>query len=158
MKRILRYLKGTIGQGLRLSPHSPTIHPSLQVFCDVDWASDPNDRRSTSRAAIYFGPNLIPWWSKKQWSKKQQVMVRSSTEAEYISLASNCRFALDSNTSSRIMCLHQKLLSSYVITNQLLCLLTIPSCIPGLSTWILPCSMSFTSLALINWQMSSLSL
>ncbi|KAI5390085.1 hypothetical protein KIW84_075419 [Lathyrus oleraceus] len=32
VKRILRYLKGTIDLGLYLSPHSPTTLPSLQVF------------------------------------------------------------------------------------------------------------------------------
>lgn len=47
----------------------------------VDWASDPNDRRSTSGVCVYYGSNLVSWLSKKQ-----QVVSRSSIEAEYRSL------------------------------------------------------------------------
>ena len=41
-----------------------------------------DDRRSTSGAAIFLGPNLISWWSRKQ-----KVTIKSSTEAEYPSIA-----------------------------------------------------------------------
>lgn len=49
VKRILRYLQGTIHHGLLISPAS--LHEPLQLtgFCDADWA-DPDDRGSTSGA------------------------------------------------------------------------------------------------------------
>lgn len=36
IKRILRYLKGTIQYDMYLSPHSPLQPPSLQAFCETD--------------------------------------------------------------------------------------------------------------------------
>lgn len=59
MKIILKYLKGTIGHGLHLTPLSITSPPPLQVFCDVDWALDPDNRRSTSGERIYLDNNII---------------------------------------------------------------------------------------------------
>lgn len=86
VKRILRYLKGTIQYRMYMSPHSPLQPPSLQVFCDADWASNPDGIRSTSRAAIYFGSNLVSWWSQKQ-----PVVAIYNTEAKYKSLAHTTR-------------------------------------------------------------------
>ncbi|KAJ8756354.1 hypothetical protein K2173_025166 [Erythroxylum novogranatense] len=78
-KRVLRYVKETLTQGLLLVPSSTT---SLQVFTDADWAGDKADRRSTSGFAAYLGKNLISWSSKKQ-----RTVARSSTEAKYRSVA-----------------------------------------------------------------------
>ncbi|XP_031263116.1 uncharacterized protein LOC116121009 [Pistacia vera] len=77
-KRVLRYLKGTLHFALQFSKGSL----NLNAFCDSDWAGSPDDRKSTSGYCIYLGPCLISWTAKKQ-----PVVSRSSTEAEYRSMA-----------------------------------------------------------------------
>jgi hypothetical protein len=89
VKRILRYLKGTMHHGLLLHP-SPSSPPfSLRAYSDADWATDQDDRRSTSGSCIYFGSNLISWGSKKQ-----PLVARSSTEAEYRSMANTTAYLI----------------------------------------------------------------
>jgi hypothetical protein len=77
--RILRYLKGTLFHGFHFSSQSSL---TLQVYSDADWAGDPTDRRSTTGYCFLLGDSLISWRSKKQ-----SVVTRSSTEAEYRALA-----------------------------------------------------------------------
>ncbi|XP_028090289.1 uncharacterized protein LOC114290545 [Camellia sinensis] len=79
VKRILRYVKGTLTHGLRFTPGPFTLH----AFTDANWAGDSLDRRSTSGFCVFLGPNLISWSAKKQ-----PTVSRSSTEAEYRSMAS----------------------------------------------------------------------
>lgn len=78
VKRILRYIKGSLLQGLIFSP-GPL---QLTAFSDADWASNPLDRRSTTGFCVFLGSNLVSWCAKKQ-----HTVARSSTEAEYRSLA-----------------------------------------------------------------------
>ncbi|KAF9678700.1 hypothetical protein SADUNF_Sadunf07G0062300 [Salix dunnii] len=78
-KQILRYLAGSIGEGIKFT-HAHTL--SIESFCDSDWASSLDDRKSTTRYCVYLGGNLISWSSRKQKS-----VARSSTKAKYRALA-----------------------------------------------------------------------
>ncbi|XP_023755970.1 uncharacterized mitochondrial protein AtMg00810-like [Lactuca sativa] len=77
--RILRYLRGTQFQTL-LFPSTSSLE--LRVYSDVDWDADRYDRKSTTRFCLFLGESLISWKSKKQ-----NVVSRSSTEAEYRAMA-----------------------------------------------------------------------
>ncbi|KAM2479128.1 hypothetical protein PS1_002899 [Malus domestica] len=79
VKRILRYIQGTINCGLTYS--APSDY-SITAFSDSDWAANPNTRRSITGFVVYIRNNPISWQSKKQSS-----VSRSSTEAEYKTLA-----------------------------------------------------------------------
>lgn len=79
VKRILRYLKGPQNWGLHYLSQTPS---SLYGFSDADWAGFPDTRRSTTGYCVFFGANCISWSSKKQ-----PTVARSSTEAEYRSMA-----------------------------------------------------------------------
>jgi hypothetical protein len=81
MKWILRYLRGTLDFGLLLRWSSAS---ELRVYTDADWAGYPDTRQSTSGYAVFLGDNLVSWSSKCQL-----VFSRSSTEAEYRTVANS---------------------------------------------------------------------
>ncbi|CAA7057771.1 unnamed protein product [Microthlaspi erraticum] len=61
--RVVRYLKGSPGQGIFL--HSdPDL--TLIVYCDADYDSCPLTRRSLSAFVIMLGGSLVAWKTKKQ--------------------------------------------------------------------------------------------
>ena len=79
LKRILRYIKGTIRHGLQITKSSTT---DLIAYSDADWAGCPDTRRSTSGYCVFLGDSLISWSSKPQ-----NTVSRSSAEAEYRGVA-----------------------------------------------------------------------
>ena len=79
VKRILRYIKHTIDWGFRIRKSNTTL---ASAFSDADWAGSVDDRRSTGGFAVFLGDNLISWSARKQ-----ATVSRSSTEAEYKSMA-----------------------------------------------------------------------
>ncbi|KAI0516410.1 hypothetical protein KFK09_009085 [Dendrobium nobile] len=78
LKRVLRYLKGTLHHDLFL----PKTDLFLSAYSDSDWAGDQLDRKSTTGYCIFLGSALLSWSVKKQTT-----VARSSTEAEYRSMA-----------------------------------------------------------------------
>jgi len=79
LEQILCYLKGAPGRGILYANHG---HTHIECFSDADWAGSKVDRRSTSGYCVFVGGNLVSWKSKKQ-----NVVSRSSAEAEYRAMA-----------------------------------------------------------------------
>ncbi|KAL1206309.1 Retrovirus-related Pol polyprotein from transposon TNT 1-94 [Cardamine amara subsp. amara] len=75
VERILRYIKGSPGQGVWMGKNDST---EIVGYCDADYAGDTMDRRSTTGYCTFIGGNLVTWKSKKQ-----KVVSCSSAESEY---------------------------------------------------------------------------
>lgn len=79
LKRIIRYVKGTLDHGLQL--YRSKVN-ELTAYSDADWVGCPDTQHSTSGCCVYLGDNLISWSSKTH-----QTVFRSSAEAEYRGVA-----------------------------------------------------------------------
>ncbi|XP_026378109.1 uncharacterized protein LOC113272498 [Papaver somniferum] len=78
LKRILRYIKGSLRSGITLIRGNCT---TITAYSDSDWDGCPYSRRSTTGYCVFLGDNLVSWSSKKQ-----PTIDHSSTEAEYKAL------------------------------------------------------------------------
>ncbi|XP_055842534.1 uncharacterized protein LOC129909482 [Episyrphus balteatus] len=78
VKHILRYLKGTADMKLVYT----SCDNNVSAFCDADWASDTDERRSVTGYTFLLNNGAISWNSKKQ-----PTVAISTTEAEYMALA-----------------------------------------------------------------------
>ncbi|GKD36206.1 retrovirus-related pol polyprotein from transposon TNT 1-94 [Tanacetum coccineum] len=82
IKRVFRYLRGTINMGLWY-PKDTAM--TLISYADADHAGCQDTRRSTSGSAQFLGDKLVSWSSKKQKS-----IAISTTKVEYISMSGCC--------------------------------------------------------------------
>lgn len=85
VKRIMRYLKGTLDMKLTLGGKDI----SLRGYCDADWGGDANTRKSTTGYAFFIGEGAISWNSKRQ-----PTVALSTTEAEYMAASQSAKEAI----------------------------------------------------------------
>lgn len=62
VKRILRYVQGTISLGLCFKKSSYMV---VSAFSDADGAGCTDDRRSTRGFVVFLDPNLVLWSARK---------------------------------------------------------------------------------------------
>lgn len=92
VRRVMKYLKGTIDYGLTISPakvrgwiisNSSFEEPvAIEIYADADWSGDIMDSKSRSGFIIKVAGAPVLWHSKKQSS-----VASSTTMAEYVSLS-----------------------------------------------------------------------
>lgn len=83
VKRIMRYLKGTMDEGIRY--RTDNVH-SLECYSDADHGGDLETARSTSGILCIYAGGAISWYSKRQ-----STVAISSTEAEIVAASETAR-------------------------------------------------------------------
>lgn len=86
-------LSSTLYHGIHMKK---SLSSFLIDYSDVKCVGDSLDRRSHEAYIVYFGGNIVSWRSKKQ-----EMVARSTTEAEYQSLAN----VVSENWVSKFSCL-----------------------------------------------------
>lgn len=90
LKRVMRYIAGTLDYGIKFENRawtapgttSPVSPLTLVTFSDSDWASNVDDRSSTTGYIVMLAGGPISWKSKGQHS-----IALSSAEAEYVAMS-----------------------------------------------------------------------
>ncbi|KAJ0617172.1 putative RNA-directed DNA polymerase [Helianthus annuus] len=105
--RLLRYLKQSPGKGIMFRK---TDNLDITGYVDSDWGKCLVTRKSVTGFAIYLGGTLVSWKSKKQ-----NVVSRSTAEAEYRAMCSaTCEIMWIKNVL-------EELKSKYVLPVKLFC-------------------------------------
>ncbi|XP_065075013.1 uncharacterized protein LOC135698808 [Ochlerotatus camptorhynchus] len=86
VKRIIRYLKGTITKKLEYSTSGPA---DIVGYSDADWGGDADDRKSTTGYVFMMQGGAISWNVKKQ-----PTVALSSCEAEYMAMSRTIQEAM----------------------------------------------------------------
>ncbi|XP_028088024.1 uncharacterized protein LOC114288667 [Camellia sinensis] len=82
VKRIIKYVNGTLGYGIWFSTDTTA---EITGFSDADWVGCADDCKGTSKGCFYLGNNLVAWHSKRQ-----NAISLSTAETEYIDAGSYC--------------------------------------------------------------------
>ncbi|XP_067932728.1 uncharacterized protein [Watersipora subatra] len=85
VKRVLRYLKGSIDICLHIEKHNIG---ELFGYTDASWADNCDNRHSTSGLVFMHGGTPVSWFSKSQ-----SIVAVSTAEAEYVALYDAAREA-----------------------------------------------------------------
>lgn len=83
LKRILRYLKGTIDSKIK---YKRSEENDMTAYSDADWGADVDKRRSCTGYVVKMSNGAVSWCSQRQ-----SIVALSTTEAEYIALSSAVR-------------------------------------------------------------------
>lgn len=75
-KRVLRYVRGTLDDGINFRVDQDCI---LYVYSDSDWGGSLDDMKSTTGYCSTLGPIVFSWCCKKQ-----NTVAQSTAEAEFI--------------------------------------------------------------------------
>ncbi|CAN0475051.1 unnamed protein product, partial [Discosporangium mesarthrocarpum] len=76
--RVLKFLRKTRDWGVTFQK---TGQMRLYAYADSSYGGDEDDRGSVSGGAVMFGGSVVAWFSRTQ-----QVVALSSTEAEYMAM------------------------------------------------------------------------
>lgn len=85
LKRVLKYLKGTMYLKLRLG-NKKSKNELLYGYADANWAENKTDRKSNSGYAFFVNGGMISWRCRKQ-----SIVALSTMEAEFIALSEACK-------------------------------------------------------------------
>ena len=79
VKHVMRYLRGTSNFKL---VYKKNVDSKIIGYCDADWGSDPDERKSTTGNIFMAQGGAISWMCKKQ-----PTVALSTCEAEYMSVS-----------------------------------------------------------------------
>jgi transposase InsO family protein len=84
VKRIMRYVRGTLDFGLTYKRNFQPL--TITAYCDADFARDVGDSKSTSGYVVFLNGCAVSWKAIKQKSTST-----STVEAEYIAASTACK-------------------------------------------------------------------
>ena len=87
LKRVVRYLKGTINYRLRLSEKG--CDNGIIGYCDSDWAKNRIDRKSNSGYVFKVNGGTVSWTCRKQ-----SCVTLSTAEVEFVAISEGIQQAL----------------------------------------------------------------